>query len=317
MGKNMLLAVYKDMVSGPSFDPADASLFISGNLRNLIGSFMSEKRPLDELFEHMLAEDFVGKYDEIVSLVPKNYDPIKGFLGTEDVFRRATHLVQWQMEPDNVVLSAPLNVLTFEQMRELGASATAVAKANERLTVKQAMMLLEIDGEAAEAIGAKCPDLDLWTKIEYGIAPNEMIRAAIKENRDRTLEHAKTLFRHGLRPEALLEAEEEAFEKSGAKYDYVTPWYGENYKLVLGAAKNKEEAVFLLLDFMLEIFLEADYETDQEEEDEKLISMARACISLGFVTVDQATDRLFCIAHGISSSRLNSWGYIWGQLIEP
>ena len=316
MGKNVLPRVYEDMISDPSFDPADASSFISDNLRNLIGAFMSEKRPLDELFEHMSAEDFASKYDKIMELVPRGYNPITGFLGKNDTFCRAAALLAQRpkIDPDDVVLAASPNTLTFDQALELEASATAVTKIVTRLTKNQAMKLLNLDGEAARAIGAKCTDLNLWTKIEYGIAPNETIRGAIYADRGRTLKHVETLFRRGLRLEALLAAEEEAFELSGAKYDNVTPWYWENYKLVLGAAKNKEEAVGLLLNFMFKIFLEADYETNQEEEDGKLISMARACVSLGFVTVDQATEFLFGIAHDIPSSRLNSWDYIREQL---
>ena len=301
MGKNMLLEVYEGMVSGPSFDPADASIFISGNLRNLIGSFMSEERPLDELFGHMSAEDFAGKYDEIVLLVPENYDPIKGFLGTEDVFRRATHLVQWQMEPDDVVLSAPLSALTFEQMRELGASATAVAKATERLTVKQAMTLLSTDGEAAGAIGAKCPDLDLQTKIKYGIQPNAIIEQAMKEKPDLVRQNINAMFWGGLTAEALLEAEIGALDVNRPERQYVFKWYADIFRDLVKHAGDKEGLTYELMDLVYRSYYygdedEDDYDDDGaglEEIDNAFLDMMRLCVKYGLISPDDAVDYLY------------------------
>ena len=77
MGKKNLVLYVFDNLAGT----VDASAFISVHLKDLVGSFQSEGRPLDELFEHMTAEDFAGKYDEIVLLVPENYDPIRVFWG--------------------------------------------------------------------------------------------------------------------------------------------------------------------------------------------------------------------------------------------
>ena len=297
MGKNMLLGVYEDMVSGPSFDPADASLFISGNLRNLIGSFMSEKRPLDGLFSRMLAEDFVGKYDEIVLLVPENYDPIKGFLGTEDVFRRATDLVQWQMEPDDVVSSAPLSALTFEQMLELGASATAVAKATERLTVDQAMVLLHINGEAAGAIGAKCPDLDLQTKIKYGIRPNAIIKQAMKEKPNDVRRNINAMFWGGLITENLLKAEIEALDVNRPKRQYVFKWYADIFCDLVKRAGDKEGLAYELMSLVRNAYYgdEDDDGADFEEIDNAFLDMMRLCVKHGLIGIDDAVEYLYGI----------------------
>lgn len=323
MGKNMLLEVYDDMVSGPSFDPADASLFISGNLRNLIGSFMSEKRPLDELFGCMLAEDFVGKYDEIVLLVPENYDPIRGFLGTEDVFRRATHLVQWQMEPDDVILSAPLSALTFEQMRELGASATAVAKATERLTVKQAMTLLSTDGEAAGAIGAKCPDLDLQTKIKYGIQPNAIIEQAMKEKPDLVRQNINAMFWGGLTAEALLEAEIGALDVNRPERQYVFKWYADIFRDLVKHAGDKEGLTYELMDLVYRSYYygdedEDDYEDDGADFDEidgAFLDMMRLCVKHGLISIEEAIEYLYDIHdRDIVDSDLHDRNYVRDML---
>ena len=298
MGKKNLVLYVFDNLAGT----VDASAFISVHLKDLVGSFQSEGRPLDELFEHMTAEDFAGKYDEIVLLVPENYDPIRVFLGTEDVFRRAAHLVQWQMEPDDVVLSAPLSALTFEQMRELGASATAVAKATERLTVKQAMTLLSADGEAAEAIGAKCPDLDLQTKIKYGIQPNAIIKQAMKEKPDDARRNINAMFWGGLTAEALLEAEIGALDVNRPERQYIFKWYKDIFRDLVKHAGDKEGLTYELMDLVYRSYYYGDGDDDYEDDDADLdeidgafLDMMRLCVKYGLISIEEAIDYLYDI----------------------
>jgi hypothetical protein len=248
----------------------------------------------------MLAEDFVGKYDEIVLLVPENYDPIKGFLGTEDVFRRATDLVQWQMGPDDVVLSAPSGMLTFGQMCKLGASATAVAKATERLTVKQAMTLLSADGEAAGAIGAKCPDLDLQTKIKYGIQPNAIIKQAMKEKPNDVRRNINAMFWGGLTTENLLKAEIEALDVNRPKRQYVFKWYADIFCDLVKRAGDKEGLAYELMSLVRNAYYgdEDDCEDDGasfEEIDNAFLYMMRPCVKYGLIGIEEAIEYLYGI----------------------